>query len=88
VSLDDVPDALLITGILVALSFASLALHQLERWLEKRGHAQAARALGALRAFLTTDAPAVAERLASAYKGRQVVVSLDKSKGDKQEPKP
>jgi hypothetical protein len=87
VSLDDVPDALLITGLLVALSFASLALHQLERWLEKRGQVQAARALGALRAFLTTDAPAVAERLASAYKGRQVV-SLDKSKGDKQEPKP
>jgi hypothetical protein len=87
VSLDDVPDALLITCILVALSFASLALHQLERWLENRGQVQAARALGALRAFLTTDAPTVAERLASAYKGRQVV-SLDKSKGDKQEPKP
>lgn len=77
-SLDEIPDALLITSILVLLSFASLALHQLERYLEKRGQVQAARALGALRAFLTTDAPAVAERLTSAYKA-----SASKPKGPK-----
>lgn len=70
----DLPDALLVMIIVAGLSLLSVLLHQVELMLERRHYRRAAAAVGALRAFLTTDAPAVAARLASAAKGRPVAV--------------
>jgi hypothetical protein len=44
-------------------------LHQLEGMLEKRGYKREAKMVGALRALLTTDAPAALERMRKTKKG-------------------
>lgn len=62
-SLDEVPDVLLVVAIVAGLSLLSVLLHQLEGMLERRGYKREAKLVGALRALLTTDAPAALERV-------------------------
>lgn len=86
--LDEIPDVLLVALIVGGLSIVSILLHKLEGLLEARGMLRLARCLGALRAFLTTDAPTVAARLASAAKGRPVAVTLPALQAKDEAPPP
>jgi hypothetical protein len=69
VSLSELPDVLLVVAIVAGLSLLSVLLHQLEGMLEKRGYKREAKLVGALRALLTTDAPAAVERMRKTKKG-------------------